>query len=247
MRFVRAPTWEDLHPQQLTFSSSASGTTSSDTPGPAGAASDPITTATLPLPGAYHGCRIMKPSQVDPSVVTYLFKVSKDIVLMGGPVVDVSFTTTAPDTQLHARLWDVAADGSAQGLIDRGTYRSLDTPGTGAHARFQLTPQGYRFLAGHTLKVEITANDAPYFQQSNVPAVVQVSGLTITLPLLETPGTGQARAVPVAGGTPPTNGSESSRRGALAATGDDSSAGWGALALLTLAAGLLRVRRSGRA
>jgi predicted acyl esterase len=191
MRFVSAPSWDELHPEHVTFTSAQTGTTSSATPGPAGAASDPITTATLPLPGAYHGCRIMRPSQADPTVVTYLFDVDADLVLMGGPTVDVAFTTTAPDTQLHARLWDVLPDGSAQGLVDRGTYRSVDAPGSGLHAVFQLTPQGYRFAAGHKLKVEVTANDAPYFQQSNVPAVVQVSGISITLPLLERPSVAQ--------------------------------------------------------
>ena len=232
MRFVRAPTWEGLHPKHVTFSSSDGGTTLSGTPGPAGLASDPITTATLPFPGAYHGCRIMKPSQADPTVVTYLFDVAKDTVLMGGPVVDVRFTTTAPDTQLHARLWDVAADGSAQGLITRGSYRSVDPPGSAARARFQLTPQGYRFPAGHKVKVEITANDFPYAQQSNVPAVVQVSGLTITLPLLEAPGTNRSTAPRGAG---PTKGL--SGPGSLPATGDGGRRGWSALALLALAAG----------
>jgi predicted acyl esterase len=191
MRFVSAPTWDGLQPEHITFTSEQGGTTLSDTPGPAGAASDPITTATLPLPGAYHGCRIMRPAQADPTVVTYEFPVDAELVLMGGPTIDVTFSTTAPDTQLHARLWDVAPDGSAQGLVDRGTYRSVDAPGSGLHARFQLTPQGYRFPAGHKVKVEVTANDVPYFQPSNVPAVVQVAGMSITLPLLEAPAAGQ--------------------------------------------------------
>jgi predicted acyl esterase len=215
MRLVTAPTWDALHPEHVTLSSTASGATASSTPGPAGAASDPITTATLPLPGAYHGCRIMKPSQADPTAVTYLFDVPKDLFLVGGPVVDMTFTTTGPDTQLHARLWDVAADGSAQGLVDRGTYRSTDLPGPGVRATFQLTPQGYRFPAGHKVKLEITANDVPYFQQSNVPAVVQVTALQLTLPLLGAPGSGQAGAV--AGGA----GTASAPR-SLPATGGDS-------------------------
>jgi predicted acyl esterase len=189
MRFVQAPTWDALQADHITFTSNAGGTTLSLTPGPAGLASDPITTATLPLPGAYRGCRIMRPSQTDPTVVTYLFDVDEDLVLMGSPVIDLEVSSTAPDTQLHARLWDVAPDGSAQGLITRGTYRSLEPPGSGRHVRFQLTPQGYRFPAGHQLKVEVTANDFPYFQQSNIPAVVQVASMRITLPLHERPGT----------------------------------------------------------
>ena len=232
MRFVRAPTWDALQPEHVTFSSTEGATTLSHTPGPAGLASDPITTATLPLPGAYRGCRIMRPSQTDPTVVTYQFDVDEDLVLMGGPVVDLEFSTTAPDTQLHVRLWDVAPDASAQGLITRGTYRSLDAPGSGRRARFQLTPQGYRFPAGHRIKVEVTANDQPYFQQSNIPAVVQVESMQLTLPLHEPPGSQPVAPVPTPTQPPPDDAS-----GRLPATGRDASAlAWsaGALALVAL-------------
>jgi predicted acyl esterase len=84
-------------------------------------------------------------------------------------------------------LWDVAPDHSAQGLVTRGTYRSLDAPGAGRHARFQIAPQGYRFPAGHKIKLEVAANDLPYYQQDNIPSVVQVSRLEVTLPLHEDP------------------------------------------------------------
>ena len=157
---------------------------------------DPITTATLPLPGAYKGCRIMRPSQPDPTAATYTFPVNADTVLMGGPVVDVAFSTTAPDTELNVRLWDVAPDSSAQGLVTRGTYRSLDTPGAGHHARFQIAPQSYRFPAGHTMKIEVAANDLPYYQQDNIPAVVQVTRLAVTLPLHEPAPTDAAAEQP---------------------------------------------------
>lgn len=241
MRLVSAPTWDALQPEHITFTSGEGGTTLSHTPGPAGAASDPITTATLPLPGAYRGCRIMRPSEPDPTVVTYLFDVDEDLLLMGGPVIEVEFSTTAPDTQVHARLWDVAPDGSAQGLVDRGTYRSVDAPGNGRRARFQLTPQGYRFAAGHKLKVEVTANDVPYFQQSNVPAVVQVAAMSITLPLHVRPGSDQVAAPLMGPSTSPASGHGASR---LPATGHETSAlGWSALALASLAGSLALRRR----
>ena len=108
--------------------------------GPAARATDPISTATLPLPGAYKGCRKMAPSQADPTAATFLFPATSDLVLMGGPVVDLTYATTAPDTELNVRVWDVAPDASVQGLVTRGTYRSLDGPGTGLHARFQIAP-----------------------------------------------------------------------------------------------------------
>jgi predicted acyl esterase len=215
MRYVAAPDWSGLHQRHATFASTAVGTTASAPPGPAGLATDPITTATLALPTSYKGCRIMRPSQPDPTVATYEFPVADGLVLMGGPVLDVTFTTTAPDTELSVRLWDVAADGSAQGLVTRGTYRSLDPPGPG-RARFQIDPQGYRFPAGHRLKVEVAADDAPYYQQSNVPAIVQVERVELTVPVFDetasaapqpperpasvSAGTG-ARGLPATGGT----------------------------------------------
>jgi hypothetical protein len=216
------------------------GRTSSATAGPSGQATDPISTATLPLPGAYRGCRIMRPAATDPTVATSIFGVTKDLVLMGGPVVDITFSTTAPDTQLHARLWDVAADGSAQGLVTRGTFRSLDAPGDGRRARFQLAPQGYRFPAGHRLRLEITANDAPYFQVSNVPAVVQVASVALTMPLLST-----AQAAGLPGGTVTPRASAPARtRGAnLPATGAGSTVAWFAVAVVSLAIVLRRLVR----
>jgi hypothetical protein len=196
MRYVAAPTWAALHPEHATFVSTTAQSTSSLLPGPSGLATDPISTATLPLPGAYRGCRIVRPPQVDPTNATYTFPVTDDLVLMGGPVLAITFTTTAPDTELNVRIWDLDDIGGAQGLVTRGTYRSLDLPGSSRTARFQLQPQGYRFPAGHTLKVEVAANDFPYHQASNIPALVQVERLEVTLPLLATPTTTPDVAAP---------------------------------------------------
>jgi hypothetical protein len=180
---VRAPSWAAIHPRHVTFASATPGRTSARTPGPAGAATDPISTATLPGPHSYKGCRIMRPSSTDPTTATYEFPVTTGLDLMGGPVVDLSFATTGTDVPLSVRVWDVAADGTAQGLVTRGTYRFDGAAGTGRHARFQLNPQGYRFPRGHRLKVEVTADDAPYLQESNLPADVTVHRMSITLPL----------------------------------------------------------------
>ncbi|MBW3664497.1 MAG: hypothetical protein KY469_15460 [Actinobacteria bacterium] len=216
MRIAVADTWHDLHLHHVTFTSAEGGATSTSAPGPAALATDPISTATLPLPGSYKGCRIMRPSEPDPAAVTYLFEVEQDVTLMGGPVVEIAYSTTGPEVPLSVRLWDVAADGSEQGLVTRGTYRIAEGPASGG-ARFQLAPQGYRFPAGHRIKVEVVANDAPYYQASNIPAVVSVDGLELTLPLLEPPsarddgvspsqppgtGTGRPAPLPATGGLP---------------------------------------------
>ena len=166
----------------VTFTATGGGVTTSTPPGQSGLATDPISTATLPLPGSYKGCRRVRPAKTDPASVTFELPVRRDLTLLGGPVVNLRYSTTAPDSELNVRVWDVVADRSVQGLITRGTFRSLDGPGTGLAARFQLAPQGYRFLRGHTIRVEVTANDAPYFQASNVPAVVQVERLVLVMP-----------------------------------------------------------------
>jgi hypothetical protein len=177
--------------------------------------------------------------------------VEHDLVLLGGPVVEVGFTTSAPDVPLSVRMWDVAEDGSEQGLVTRGTYRVAEGPGDGV-ARFQLAPQGYRFPAGHRVKVEVVANDAPYYQASNVPAVVEVERLEVTLPLHERPGTAAddrrapgeqpGRAGPP-GPKPPPPGTPPSSPPAAAGTLPTTGAGSGAGALLLVAAAVGCSRR----
>jgi predicted acyl esterase len=179
---VNASDWSSLHPSRVTFSSSAPGWTFSEPLGREGLATDPVTTATIASPIAYKGCRKMSPATTDPTVASWTFPLAEDLVLMGSPVVDVTYMTSAPDTQLMVRIWDVAGDGSVQGLVTRGAYRSLDGPGVGLGARFQIAPNGYRFAAGHSLKLEVTANDAPYFQPSNVPAAVAIDHIDLDLP-----------------------------------------------------------------
>ena len=183
LRYEHAATWADMHPTQVTFTSTTPASISTDAAGPAGAATDPISTATLPGPDSYKGCRIMRPSQPDPTVATYEFPIDEDIVIMGGPVVEVGFGTTATDVPLGVRVWDVTADGAEQALVTRGIYRVDDAPGAGLTARFQIADQGYRFAAGHRLKVEVTANDSPYHQASSIPATVTVDRLALTLPV----------------------------------------------------------------
>lgn len=227
LRYVSAPDWQDLHPHHARFTSTAGGATSTLVPGPAALATDPVTTATLALPGSYRGCRIMRPSAPDPTVATFEFESPGELVLMGGPVVDAVVTTTAPDVPLSARLWDVAPDGSEQGLVTRGVYRIAEGPGT-VRVTFQLAPQGYRFAPGHRLKLELAANDAPTFQASNIPAAVTVGEVELLLPLLE-PQTG----APAAPSTPGAAGGDAGET--LPASGTSASPALGA-ALLALAA-----------
>ena len=180
--FVNAPDWTSIHPGLMTLSSTQAAWTFSQPIGLEGIETDPVTGATIASPISYKGCRRMSPASTDPTVASWSFPLSADLVLLGSPVVDLTYLTTAPDTQLMVRIWDVTGDGATQGLVTRGAYRSLDGPGLGLSARFEIAANGYRFPAGHVLKVEVTANDAPYFQPSNVPAAVSIDRIAVTLP-----------------------------------------------------------------
>ena len=189
-RLLRASTWSRLHPYTVRFVGAPTPVVSSSAVvSGVGLATDPVSAATLPLPTAYKGCRILSPATTDPNAATWSFPVgARGLLLAGGPVVDVTFGTTAPDTQLNVRLWDVSADGSTQALVTRGTYRSLDAPALGGlRARFQLAPNTYRFPPGHWLRLEVTANDFPYHQTSNIPALLTVSRALLDVPLAERP------------------------------------------------------------
>jgi hypothetical protein len=63
------------------------------------------------------------------------------------------------------------------------------TPNQRGTVLFQLRGSGWRFERGHTAKLEVLGNDAPYERVSNGTFSVAVSGLTIELPVRERPGT----------------------------------------------------------
>jgi hypothetical protein len=182
MELVTAPGWASLHTRLAVLEGTATGVSASAIIGKAGLGTDPVTSATDPFPMAYKGCRKLEPALADMNSVIFAFPVKEAVTLLGGPVVELTYATTAPDTELNIRLWDVAPDGM-QALVTRGTYRSLDGPGTGLVARFQIAPTGYRFAPGHTIKLDVTANDAPYRQPSNIPALLAPSRAILTLPV----------------------------------------------------------------
>jgi hypothetical protein len=200
MRIVTADDWHGLHPTHVTLTDRSRQETSTADQGSSGRATDPISTATLPGPDSYKGCRIVEPATRDRTAANFTFPIADDLVLLGGPVVDLTFDATGAETPLAVRIWDVAADGSRQGLVTRGIYRVAGGGGTDLHARFQIAPQGYVFPAGHRLKVEVTANDSPYYQASKIPSDVTITAIELVLPEAKRDdATSDARPKPKAG------------------------------------------------
>ena len=120
--------------------------------------------------------------------------------LMGSPTVLATIASPVANSELAARLLDVAPDGT-ETLVDRQLYR----PQIGTSRQvFQLHPSGHLFGAGHVAKLELLPKDAgggtlnSYGRPANGQGDITVSKLDLRLPVLEGPGgaAGQVVASP---------------------------------------------------
>jgi pimeloyl-ACP methyl ester carboxylesterase len=177
----RASSWAALHPKSLTFGGSAAQIVTATGDSQDGPAFDPI--PQLDPQGTSDACKtITSSSSVGTAVYT---KKSKGFTMAGLPTVRATIKTTGPYGELDSRLYDVLPNGSER-LISRGTYRLLNNQS--GRITFQLHGNAYRFAAGHRVKLELRGNDANYYRASNDTGfTVQVSKLTVSLPLLKFP------------------------------------------------------------
>ncbi|TCJ29439.1 CocE/NonD family hydrolase [Nocardioides jejuensis] len=173
----RAASWNAIHPGSLTFGSAATQTVNpllgDLTIGPR---FDAIP-STNPL-GTADPCRSIAGINPKGSAL-YTRHLTASHVMLGRPTIRATVTTLGGPGQLAGRLWDVAPDGT-QRLVTRGVYRL--TPGQTGTIGFQLNGNGYRFDAGHTIKLEIAPSDAPTYRASTSLFTATLTGLTVTLP-----------------------------------------------------------------
>jgi predicted acyl esterase len=128
------------------------------------------------------------PAADDPLAATYRLPKAPagGYTLMGSPTVIADFLEKDPNSQVAARLLDVAPD-ETETLVARGLWRPA--VGSDAEQVFQLHADGYHFEAGHIAKLELIAADSPYGRASNGQQPITVSNLQLRLPVLEKPGT----------------------------------------------------------
>jgi hypothetical protein len=156
------------------------------------AGSESIAVAFNPIGGG--GACVQAPGADQPGTATYRLAPAPaaGYTLMGSPTVIADFTLPGENSQVAARLLDVAPDGQER-LVARGLWR----PATGGPTRqvFQLFPSGWTFAQGHVPKLELlpadTNSGAPggYGRRSNAQQPVTVSNLQLRLPVVERPGT----------------------------------------------------------
>ena len=139
-----------------------------------------------------------------PGVATYRLPAAagSGYTLMGSPTVVATIGSPVANSEIAARLLDVAPDGT-ETLVARQLYR----PQVGtARQVFQLHPSGHLFAAGTSPKLELLPKDAgganlnSYGRPANGQGDVTISNLDLRLPVLEGPGAagGQVEAAPPA-------------------------------------------------
>ncbi len=171
-----AASWDELSSGEVRFGGAAAQTV---LPG----AGNPTIGATFdPIAGKDPCATASGANQL--GAATYRLAVpAPGFTLLGSPTVITDLGVANADSELAARLLDVGPDGKER-LVARGLLR----PRSGNGVVFQLHPQGYRFLGGHTVKLELLPSDAPYARPSNLQTPITVSKLELRLPVREQPG-----------------------------------------------------------
>jgi dienelactone hydrolase len=187
----QAGTWAGLEKGAVRFSDSGTKTIS------AGGGSASVDTTFDPVSGD-GACATASGSDL-PGVATYSLPASagSGYTLMGSPTVLATINSPVANSELAARLLDVAPDGT-ETLVDRQLYR----PQVGsARQVFQLHPSGHLFAAGHVAKLELLPKDAgggtlnSYGRPANGQGDITVSNLDLRLPVLEGPGAAGGQVV----------------------------------------------------
>ena len=128
---------------------------------------------------------------------------AEPLEVLGVPDVVVHIEVDAPVAMLSVRLSDVAPDGTSAlvsaGVLNLTHRRSHSTPepmppGEVAEVRVALRTAGYRWLAGHRLRVAISSSLWPVLWPSPYPATFRLHRGAATPSRLELP------VVPAAGG-----------------------------------------------
>ena len=171
MARFRAENWERLHPQSVAMRHRGALRMSSRGGDPAtGAAVDPIA-------GGGNACATV-PAQRASGTATIRRRFRKPFTLLGMPTVESRIRTKGRGGLIAARLWDVHR--GQQLLVSRGVYRLRDNQR--GSIVFQLFGNGWKFLKGHTAKLELLGSDPNYLRTSNFKFSVRLERTRVELP-----------------------------------------------------------------
>ncbi|HEY3021583.1 MAG TPA: CocE/NonD family hydrolase C-terminal non-catalytic domain-containing protein, partial [Solirubrobacteraceae bacterium] len=164
-----ADTFDELAPNTLTIENNGPAqATAWDALDAHALHSDPVATF---IQGSAGGekCIVEKPdTPASPGVASFTTDpLTHDVTMIGRTRLIVPHTGAGSGIQLNARLYDVFPGGSEAIMVDRGPRRIVDPNET---TTFDIQGNGWRFPAGHKIRVELTQNDAPYVKASTTPS-----------------------------------------------------------------------------
>lgn len=170
--------WAAVHPGEVRFIAPGSASVPPQGDPRENQVSDPVAVGSTP-------CKSVSGATDAPGTATYrLPQVTGDgYTLVGSPTVIGKFAAQGGGaSQLDARLWDVAPDGS-EILVAKGVYR----PAGSAVEVFQLHANGWHFAAGHTPRLQLLGSDSPYVRASNGGGSIAASEIHVRLPVAQAP------------------------------------------------------------
>lgn len=106
-------------------------------------------------------------------------------IVAGAPVATVRWSSSSTDSQLVAKLYDVAPDGTAS-LLSRGCAVLHATPGVVRTVRLALSHTAVEVPAGHRFQLWVQGADAPTWlplAQASLDTVAP--GSSVSVPLLD--------------------------------------------------------------
>jgi hypothetical protein len=174
-----ASRFDRLAPYKLRFGVSGDQQTTNDAdPNPHATASDPITNAIL------NGGRCpLGTTPAGPGVAVYdSAPLAEDATMIGATTLSIDYdATSAAGLQLNARLYDVFPDGTSV-MVDRGVRRVTQASGV---ETYELHGNGWRFPAGHKIRVEVAQDDALYVKASVQPSTTTIHAVHLIIPVRE--------------------------------------------------------------
>jgi pimeloyl-ACP methyl ester carboxylesterase len=172
-----ARSWDALHPGQLLIRGTGTATIRSSA---RDAAAD---RAFNPVGGTDDPCRSIRATR--PRGLPVYLVGSRGVTLLGAPAVGARVRVTGANGELVARLFDENPRTRTERLVSRGVYR-LKRNEKGAVV-FQLHGNGYEFARGHTVKLELSGSDSPYYRRSSSRFTIRLTRVRVQLPTLDRP------------------------------------------------------------
>jgi predicted acyl esterase len=104
-----------------------------------------------------------------------------DLDMLGLPEATFEAVPTEGNLYVALRLWDVDPVAETQTLVTRGVYQLAATPLSPQDVSVKLFGNGWTFPAGHVIRLELTANDAPTMLAPGT-GTIALSGIKLNVP-----------------------------------------------------------------